>query len=164
MCSKFSSFAAFACSSALLVALASPVIANDGDHSEIKETLERVEKKVDDIAHNTDATKVVIVDEPLQGKTQGFEINPIRFLMMDSEESTIAGTYSRFLVDKKVEIAFPFMWTSTEHDEFWARDEAGGKSASSFTLDMHYRKFLGHKMDGFYISGFARAVALSGVL
>ncbi len=157
------------CSMVALYLLASTasVFADDGDSQEIKDSLERVEEKLDTIAQNTQATNVVVASEPLKGKTQGIEINPIRFLMIDSEEKTFSGTYSRFYVDKKIEVAFPFMWTSAKHDpsySYLSQPAVGEGSARSITLDAHFRKFLGRTMNGFYLSGFVRGVTLKGVL
>lgn len=90
---------------------------------------------------------------PLFNKTFGFEINPFRVLLID-KQATFSGTFSFFAVDRHAELAFPyylqFPQTSTDLQEY--------------TLDCHYRYFLGNTQNGFYLSAFARYAYLKGEL
>ncbi len=53
-----------------------------------------------------------------------------------------------FYWDRGAEVSFPFQILNEENNQ-------------NFTLDMHYRKFLGEAQKGFYLSGFGRYGYLS---
>ncbi|MFZ4455679.1 MAG: hypothetical protein ACOYOT_05605 [Bacteroidales bacterium] len=90
---------------------------------------------------------------PLSGKKFGVELNIARLLMAD-KVSSISGGFSLFGVDRHAEIAFPvYAQFATNSQEF-----------SEFSIDCHYRYFLGEMQKGFYLSGFTRLVNLSGRL
>lgn len=63
---------------------------------------------------------------------------------------------SLFGVNRNAEIAFPFYIAQSDDDDRFELD--------IFTLDVHYRNFLGDKQKGFDISAFARYAHLSGTL
>lgn len=91
-------------------------------------------------------------DDPLENKKAGIEINPVYTLVASAEKHTFAlsGTYSRFDIDRKAEVAFPFFYGKTDDNKL-------------FTLDAHYRKFLGKHQNGFYLSGAMRFAHVEGV-
>lgn len=90
---------------------------------------------------------------PLADKKFGVELNIARLLMAD-KVSSISGGFSLFGVDRHAEIAFPvYAQFATSSQEF-----------SEFSIDCHYRYFLGEMQKGFYLSGFTRLVNLSGKL
>lgn len=91
--------------------------------------------------------------EPLSNKKYGFEINVLRLLLID-KAATVSGSFSLFNVDRHAEISFPFYFQKPENKD----------DLSEFTLDGHYRYFLGSAQNGFYISGFARFAFLHGRL
>lgn len=136
--------------------------ADNHDHSETNEALERIEKKIEVISDNTKKANSVFVDQPLGSRTQGIEFNFVRLLTWSEDEKTISGTYSLFNTENNTEIAFPFMYSSAEQDDYNFESSNTG-NLDSLTIDAHYRKYLGHRIDGFYISGFARAASLSGL-
>ncbi len=127
----------------------------------VESTLKRIEAKVDVILDTGEKQSAVIVNQPLGDKTQGIEFNFIRLLGWGGSERTISGTYSRFYTDKNVEIAFPFMYSAADQKYY---NEGSGSTSQlrSLTLDAHYRMFLGHSLNGFYLSAFTRAAYLSG--
>lgn len=94
-----------------------------------------------------------ITNEPLKNKKYGIEFNLVRLLFID-EEIRLTGGFSLFNTDRKTEIAFP-VYVGIPKDS---------KKLREFTLDCHYRYFLGHRLNGFYLSGFARYAYLNGYL
>jgi hypothetical protein len=89
---------------------------------------------------------------PLSDKKYGIELNPFRFLYLD-KAFTLSGTFSLFNLDRKAEIAFPFYFQNPKESN----------ELSEFTIDCHYRYFLGNSQNGFYLSGFVRYAYLEGV-
>ena len=76
-------------------------------------------------------------------------MNPVRlFFNIDSDEKTFSGSFSFFNIKPRVEMSFPIYFSNN--------------GPRSFTLDGHYRYFLGKQTNGFYISGFSRFARLSG--
>lgn len=127
-------------------------------------SLERMEGKLDKVLDISTQSKKAFIDQPLGARQHGIELNLFRFLLWDEGEKSMSGTYSRFDTDKNVEIAMPFMYSSGPQDEyFWDDDPAIG-DLESYTVDLHYRKYLGHRLEGFYLSGFSRLAHLNGTL
>lgn len=132
--------------------------------------LQRIEGKLDRVLDTTVENKRTFVDQPLGARQQGIEFNLFRLLLWDEGEKALSGTYSRFYADDNVEIAIPFMYSSGRQHSY-AFGSAGQPSGfatvgdlESYTVDMHYRKYLGHRLDGFYLSGFTRVAHLNGAL
>ena len=149
-----------------VLSLLSPclVLAQEKDKTENTATLERIEKKIDDIATQSKTSTHINIEQPLGERTQGFEFNFFRLLTLSSEEKTLSGTYSFFNTQNNTEIAIPFMFSSAEYSGHYGYDIVdNNKSLTSFTIDAHYRKYLGHRLDGFYLSAFARAAYLNGL-
>ncbi len=95
-------------------------------------------------------------NNPLGGREQGIEFNIIRLLNSDSDNITLSGTYSRFKHDENVELAFPL---------FYAKETYNNEPSTHVTnADIHYRKYLGPKIGGFYMSGFGRYSHINGAL
>lgn len=92
-------------------------------------------------------------DEPLADKKYGFEFNVFRVLLMDKAVS-LSGSFSFFDIDRSAEIAFPFYY----------QDPKDSYDLTEFTLDCHYRYFLGNTQNGFYLSAFVRYAHLRGLL
>jgi hypothetical protein len=90
-------------------------------------------------------------NEPLAGKKFGVELNLFRILLID-KAVTLSGTFSIFNVNKQVEIAFPVYFDRPENKY----------DLRTFTIDCHYRYFLGNTLNGFYLSGFVRYANLNG--
>jgi hypothetical protein len=105
------------------------------------DTIYKIQKKMYKEAKN----------EPLTGKKFGVELNLFRILLID-KAVTLSGTFSLFNVNKRVEIAFPVYYDKPE-DKYDLR---------TFTIDCHYRYFLGNTLNGFYLSGFVRYAYLNG--
>ena len=92
-----------------------------------------------------------IINEPLKNKKYGIEFNLFRLLLID-EGIGLTGGFSLFNIDRKVEIAFPVYVAKPKEKE----------DLREFTIDCHYRYFLGRTQNGFYLSGFARYAYLNG--
>ncbi len=122
--------------------------------------LDRIETKVGSVITTQEKILDVVDEEPLQGKNYGIEINPFRLLFIDKESKTLSGSFSFFNVKSHVEISIPFFVSISKDDNDW-RDTG---NFYAFTLDGHYRYFLGQRTKGFYISGFSRFAALHGTL
>ncbi len=90
-------------------------------------------------------------EDPLEGKRAGIEFNPVYTLVASTSKKAFAlsGSYSRFDLDRKAEVAFPFFYGKLDDNRL-------------FTLDMHYRKFLGKHQNGFYLSGGLRFAHVEG--
>lgn len=132
------------------------------------DTLQRIEGKLDRVLDASEEERTTFISEPLGGRTQGIEFNALRLLMWEGENKSLSGTYSRFYTEQNVEIALPFMYSEGEQDLYYSYPiESAPLTHSSdlmsITLDAHYRKYLGHTLDGFYLSGFTRAAHLSGL-
>lgn len=109
------------------------------------------QKKLDQLLKNQGIIYEKIENDPFKDKNYGIELNMFRFLF--PQFVSIAGTFSLFYPQDKTEIAFPFTYT-----------EYGDNVYKSSTMDIHYRKFLGDTMNGFYLSGFVRSAYLEGEL
>ncbi len=126
----------------------SPVFGSD-DNTQ----LDRIENAVDTIVTKQEKILDIIDEEPLRGKKFGIEINPIRLLALSTDEKTFSGSFSFFNLKPNVEISIPIFVSNTQ---------LAGEDFSVFTIDGHYRYFLGSKTNGFYISGFSRLATLNG--
>ncbi|MDQ7015190.1 MAG: hypothetical protein Q9N68_02320 [Gammaproteobacteria bacterium] len=92
---------------------------------------------------------------PFANKTYGIEFNVARFLVAEPGSVVLSGGFSLFQPAEKVELAFPIFLSSNE-----------GSNSDLFnlaTVDLHYRRFLGDSMKGFYLSGFTRLAYLDGI-
>jgi hypothetical protein len=94
-------------------------------------------------------------NEPLKDKKYGVELNLFRLIAMTSTLS-ISGTVSLFNINRKAEIAIPFFYQQGD-------DQKALADLSEFTLDCHYRYFLGNTQNGFYLSAFTRYANLRGI-
>lgn len=92
-------------------------------------------------------------NEPLAGKRAGVEFNFIRPLIAE-ESLTLSGGVSLFSLTRRAEIAFPFYYSNPKE----ARD------LHEWTVDCHFRHFLGNTQNGFYLSAFTRFARLNGYL
>lgn len=146
-----------------ILTLLSPclVLAQEEPEADNQTTLERIEKKIDGIAAQSEASTRIEIEQPLGNRTQGFEFNFLRLLTLGQTEQTLSGTYSFFNTQNNTEIALPFMLSSAEYSSYYLIENK--KKLTTFTIDAHYRKYLGHRLDGFYLSAFARAAYLHGV-
>jgi len=90
--------------------------------------------------------------DPLKGITFGVELNPVIFLWSSTQDTgfTVTGSVSLFSVTDRAEIAFPFYYATGENE------------LKSFSLDCHYRSFIGKHRIGFYFSSGLRYTYLSG--
>lgn len=92
-------------------------------------------------------------NNPLHDKNYGVELNLIRLLFI-TDTFTLSGGFSLFDVDRGAEIVFPFFIQVPDDSDY----------LSEFTLDAHYRYFMGNTQNGFYLSAFTRYAYLEGVL
>jgi hypothetical protein len=90
---------------------------------------------------------------PLSKKKYGIEFNIVRLLLIEKAVS-LSGGFSLFGVNRHAEIAFPMYYSSPEDP----------KDLKEWTIDCHYRYFLGNTQHGFYLSGFVRYAHLDGYL
>lgn len=135
-------------------------IAQETTPSNNSESLERIEQKLDRLTQTADKQDKAYLDQPLGDRTQGIEFNFFRLLLVGEGETALSGTYSRFNTKNNTELAFPVMLSRGEHSTRLSQVE----SLTTFTADAHYRKYLGERLNGFYLSGFARMAYLSGVV
>lgn len=137
--------------------------------AESADRLERIEKKLDHLVDSADKQDQNFINQPLGDRQYGVEFNFFRLLTLGQSQESLSGTFSLFNTDNNTEIAFPFMYSRGAHDDTFDRytstpiGDISKKDLSSITLDAHYRKYLGHRLDGFYISGFGRLAHLNGV-
>ena len=103
-----------------------------------------------------------VKDNPLADKKWGIEINLIRLLFIhigqDEFNYTFSGGVSLFNINRHVELAFPIFYYHIKNEV----DNEYEESLRQFTLDCHYRRFLGKTQKGFYISGFIRYANIRG--
>ncbi|KAB2877920.1 hypothetical protein F9K33_15115 [bacterium] len=97
--------------------------------------------------------------DPLLNKRSGIEFNPAYLMLASANESVvISGTYSRFDVNRKAELAFPFYYSNAKPFGLF-EDHTRTKL---FTLDAVYRQFLGAHQNGFYFSVGTRYAHIKG--
>lgn len=129
----------------------------------VEEQLEQVDRKVDGIAADTASLKKSAIDQPLGARRQGVELNLFRIIASNSDEGSISGTYSRFDTEHNVEWAVPVFYQWHNGDRATDADTDRRFDSSTFNIDLHYRRYLGHRLDGFYLSGFSRLAQLHGM-
>lgn len=129
----------------------------------VEEKLEQVDRKVDGIAADTASLKKSAIDQPLGARRQGVELNLFRVIASNSDEGSISGTYSRFDTEHNVEWAVPVFYQWHNGDSATDADTDRRFDSSTFNIDLHYRRYLGHRLDGFYLSGFSRLAQLHGM-
>jgi hypothetical protein len=97
--------------------------------------------------------------DPLANKKAGIEFNPAYLLLGSANKDVvISGTYSRFDVDRKGELAFPFYYSNAKPFALFEDN----KRTKLFTLDAVYRRFLGAHQNGFYFSVGTRYAHIKG--
>lgn len=148
----------------LILLLPCLAFAQEPVQSSEESTLQRIEKKIDNIATQSEQSSQIKIEQPLGNRTQGFEFNFFRLLTLGEDDKSLSGTYSFFNTENNTEIALPFMYSSSLHQSLWDYELLDiNEKLTSYTLDAHYRKYLGHRLDGFYLSAFTRAAYLSGI-
>jgi hypothetical protein len=88
---------------------------------------------------------------PLANKNFGIEFNIVRLLVIEDAVS-LSGGFSLFGINRHAEIAFPIFYSNPDDP----------KDLNDFTIDCHYRYFLGNTQNGLYLSGFVRYANLKG--
>ena len=113
-----------------------------------------MEKKVDTLLTLTkDIHDEVAYDDPIVKKNFGLEFNPARLLGSSANKGfSLTGTVSLLSIDRKAEIAFPFVWESYPK----------GEDVYFKSIDVHYRRFLGKHQNGFYLSAGLRYAVSRG--
>jgi hypothetical protein len=107
-------------------------------------------KKIDSILTlSKEIREEVRIISPIADKTFGIEINPVLPLIAAGEGFVLTGGLQLFNLNRKAEVSFPFQIFLVDN-------------ADQFTLDAHFRHFLGQTQYGFYLSGFTRYGYLSG--
>lgn len=97
---------------------------------------------------------------PLEGKRFGVEINIPRLLVYSDSWQSASGTFSWFDYDNKAEIALPWEIAKYKKIDY----DPAEIHIDVVDVDLHYRKFLGKELGGFYLSGFGRVSYLNGIL
>jgi hypothetical protein len=92
--------------------------------------------------------------DPLANKTAGVEFNPAYLLLASADDQlVISGGLSWFSADRNAEIAFPIFFRNAGKDD---------NDPITFSVDSHYRRFLGRHQGGFYLSASVRYQYLHG--
>ncbi|MCK4359930.1 MAG: hypothetical protein KAW92_14555 [Candidatus Cloacimonetes bacterium] len=148
----------------LLIYLTFPIFAQSQNENEKLDEM-TTDEKIDSIYVTSKKILETVKSEPLADKKYGIEINIFRLLFFGSDTNllnhTLSGGFSLFGVDRNAEIAFPIFYSNPENK--WGFDYYDEINyLRQFTLDCHYRRFLGHFQKGFYISGFIRYANIRG--
>ncbi len=85
--------------------------------------------------------------DPLRQYAFGIELNPVLPMLVIEDGLAVTGGLQLFGIDRNAEISFPFQVLHAKNDD----------GENFYSLDIHYRYFLGEFQRGFYLSGFARA-------
>ncbi|MEE9444030.1 MAG: hypothetical protein V3V19_00055 [Cocleimonas sp.] len=91
--------------------------------------------------------------DSIQGRKNGVEFNFPRILTYTKDWISMSGTFSRFNHQTNTEIALP--WLVAKYGQ-------GDTALTTKSIDIHYRKFLGDELDGFYLSAFSRLAHYNG--
>ena len=149
----------------LLISFTFPIFAQAQNENEKIDDM-TTDEKIDSIYVTSKEILKTVKSDPLAGKKFGIEINFIRLILFGSSvevyNHSLSGGFSHFDIDRNAEIAFPIFYSNTsssDEDCFW-----DAEYIRQFTLDCHYRYFLGNTQKGFYISGFIRYANLRGYL
>lgn len=121
----------------------------------IEKKVDVIDKKVDTVIETQGRIYNKVENNPLQGRNYGVELNLFRLLTIQDDYRSFSGTVSYFNHARNAEIALPFFYSS---DRYSGND---GRF-TLYTLDAHYRYFLGDTINGFFISGFGRLARLHG--
>ncbi len=97
---------------------------------------------------------------PLEGKRFGVEFNIPRVLTYSDDWKSVSGTFSWFDHENKVEIAVPWLISADKETDYHNVEI----HMDVVDVDIHYRKFLGEELGGFYMSSFGRVSYLNGLL
>lgn len=135
----------------LFLGLTATIIADEVVTEKDDVTLEKVDEKIDKIYDTQQVMYKEQKNNPLENKKYGIELNIFRVLTVDDDFS-LSGGFSLFDVDRNAEIAFPIYYKDPDN-EF---------DTKIFTLDCHYRHFLGNTQNGFYLSAFTRFANFDG--
>ena len=121
----------------------------------IEKKVDVIDKKVDTVIERQGRIYDKVENNPLQGRNYGVELNLFRLLTIQDVSHSISGTVSYFNHARNAEIALPFF--------YWS-DRYGGNEGrfTLYTLDAHYRYFLGDTINGFFVGGFGRLARLHG--
>lgn len=114
--------------------------ANDEKLDQILENQETIKKDTKIIKKNTEKVS------PIASKTFGVELNPFWLLYAgddDLDGTHLTGGIQLFSIDRNAEISLPFIIHDASH---W----------NEYSLDAHYKRFLGDTQEGFYLNGFIR--------
>lgn len=132
----------------LAVTISLPIIVS----AQVKDTLS-TSAKIDSIYSLEKKIYREVKNEPLADKKFGVEFNFVRLLLMN-EAFSLSGSFSVFNVNRHAELAFPVYYQHPKNSA----------DLTEFTLDCHYRYFLGRYQNGFYLSAFTRYAYLNGTL
>jgi hypothetical protein len=120
--------------------------------AQVKDTLSTA-AKIDSIYYLQKKMYSESKNTPLMNKKYGVELNLIRLLLTE-DATTLSGSFSLFNVNRNAEISFPFYYQNPKKSI----------DLTEFTLDCHFRYFLGNTQNGFYLSAFTRYAILHGTL
>ncbi|MEA3475704.1 MAG: hypothetical protein U9R23_04605 [Candidatus Cloacimonadota bacterium] len=148
----------------IIALITTPIFAKTNNQNKENSNL-NTNEKVDSIYVLQQKIYKTVKNQPLADKKYGIEFNIFRLIFFGSDTNllnhTLSGGFSIFNIDRQAEIAFPIFYSNPENK--WGiewYDEIN--YLRQFTLDCHYRRFLGHSQNGFYISGFVRYANIRG--
>ena len=101
---------------------------------------------------------------PLQGRKFGVEFNIPRVITYSKAWRSLSGSFSYFNHRSNTEIAFPWLLAKYGSDDssYSTSSINADDSLINKSIDIHYRKFLGDELNGFYMSAFARLSHFDG--
>ena len=143
-----------------------------GYEENIEGKIDQLDVKIEKILSSTTQNQSIFIEQPLASRRHGVEFNFFRLIALDDDSGSLSGGYSFFDTDRNVEFAFPFLIAHSKQTTTRAYyDNSTGyynysvfeDSYKLLTQDFHYRQYLRHRLDGFYISAFTRAAILDGV-
>ncbi len=127
-----------------------------------QKTLDRIEQKIDKLDEQNQQIKESVHDSLLGERKHGVEFNFFRILIFGEDgQRSLSGGYSYFDHKNKVEIAVPWIYHNDNHEDYY--EAISDEKLLSVNVGLHYRKYLSHRLSGFYISGFARMNHMKGV-
>lgn len=92
--------------------------------------------------------------DPLANRMAGVEFNPAYLLLASADDQfVLSGGLSWFSANRHAEIAFPIFFQNAGNND---------NDPVTFSVDSHYRRFLGRHQGGFYLSASVRYQYLHG--
>jgi hypothetical protein len=122
--------------------------------------LDRMENKIDTLVQESHVRQSIDIAQPLADRKHGVELNLFRILAWENDSRSFSATYSYFDTRRNVEWAIPVFYQWSDDEESY---EGEAFTSSTANIDLHYRRYLGHRLDGLYLSGFSRITRVAGL-